>query len=97
MEKRILTLHPKGKKGKNILQRRYDVVKKTILSVLEQNGGELSYHDVNKEAQKKLDGFFDGKVPWYVVSVKLDLEARGMIERIPADGSDRIKINLEDN
>lgn len=96
-EKRILTLHPKGKNGVNILQRRYELVKDTILSILEQNGGELSYQDVNHEAAKKLEGYFDGKVPWYVVSVKLDLEARGMIERVPSSKPHRIKLNLNQN
>lgn len=97
MEKRIKTLHPMGKKGVNILQRRYEVVKDTILAVLEENGGEMYYQDVNEEAKKKLEGYFDGKIPWYVVSVKLDLEARGIINRVNNSSPHRIKINLEEN
>lgn len=97
MEKRILTLHPKGKNGVNILERRYNMVKETILSVLEENGGEMYYQDVNEEAKRKLSGFFDGKIPWYVVSVKLDLEARGIINRVSKSSPHRIKINLEEN
>ena len=30
-EEKILTLHPKGKKGVNILRRRYDVIKDYML------------------------------------------------------------------
>ncbi len=33
--------------------------------------------------KKKLTATFDAKVRWYVVTVKLDLEARGIIERVP--------------
>lgn len=97
MEKRILTLHPKGKKGVKILQKRYKVVKNTILKVLEENGGEMYYQDVKVEAKKKLDSLFDNKVPWYVVSVKLDLEARGIIDRVTKNSPHRIRINLKDN
>ena len=32
---------------------------------------------------QQLDGNFDGSIGWYVTTVKLDLEARGVIERVP--------------
>ena len=34
-EERILTLHPSGKKGVNILKRRYDLIKDFIIETIE--------------------------------------------------------------
>ncbi|MCP5051936.1 MAG: hypothetical protein GY940_32510 [bacterium] len=70
-DERIMTLHPEGKKGVNILKSKYDRVKETLVSILEESG----------------------EIPWYVVSVKLDLEARGFIVRIPKSSPQRVKIN----
>ncbi len=81
-EERILTLHPKGKKGVNILLRRYNFIKDFILKTIEARGA-ISYEELSDLAVKELSDSFDGKVLWYVVTVKLDLEARNIIERIP--------------
>ncbi len=86
-----MTLHPQGKKGVHILKRRYDVIKEFIVSTIEQHG-EISYQEVNDLAVEKLTDTFDGKVVWYVVSVKLDLEARGIIERIPKTSPHRLRM-----
>ena len=90
-EERILTLHPQGKKGVNILLRRYDFIKDFILSTL-QTKGVMTYEALNDQAVEELSETFDGKVPWYVVSVKLDLEARGIIERIPKTSPHQIRL-----
>ena len=37
-EERIMTLHPEGKKGVNILKRRYQQVKDTLIKILEEQG-----------------------------------------------------------
>ncbi|MCI4668888.1 MAG: hypothetical protein MRZ79_12195 [Bacteroidia bacterium] len=81
-EERFLTLHPQGKKGVNILKRRYEAMKDFILSTI-SSYGEISYQDLNDLALDELKSSFDGKILWYLVSVKLDLEAREMIERVP--------------
>ena len=91
MEPKILTLHPEGKKGVNILQRRYDIIKNFILKTMKCNG-EISYQELNYLAEKQLSATFDGKVVWYLVSVKLDLEARGIIQRIPKTSPHRLKL-----
>lgn len=81
-EERILTLHPKGKKGVNILRNKYDFIKEFILQTI-QKKGKISFEELADLAVQELSGSFDGKVLWYIVTVKLDLEARGIIERIP--------------
>ncbi len=87
---RILTLHPQGKKGVNILASRYDLIKNYILAKIDEHR-DMSYADLDEMARKDLSETFDGKVGWYVVTVKLDLEARGIIERIPKSSPHRIR------
>jgi len=90
-EKRIRTLHPQGKKGVHILKRRYDLIKDFIIETIRSNG-EITYQDISDLAIKELSKTFDGKVVWYVVSVKLDLEARGVIERIPKTSPHKLRM-----
>ena len=90
-EKRILTLHPQGKNGVSILQRRYDVIKDYLLQTLETRK-EITYQELSRLAEEQLKLTFDGKVGWYVVTVKLDLEARGIIERIPKTSPHQLRI-----
>ncbi|AEL28130.1 DUF6958 family protein [Cyclobacterium marinum] len=82
MEDRLLTLHPEGKKGVNILVSKYTIMKEFILKTLSERE-KISYKELNKLAIASLKDSFEGSVAWYLVSVKLDLEARKIIERIP--------------
>jgi hypothetical protein len=82
MTNKIHTLHPEGKKGVNIDLAKYELIKETLLDIINSNN-EICYQKLNKEAIHLLKGKFQGSIPWYVVTVKLDLEARGLIERIP--------------
>jgi hypothetical protein len=88
---RILTLHPQGKKGVNILTSKYEPIKAFIIQKIEAHG-EISYSDLNDLAIEELSPTFDGKVAWYIVSVKLDLEAREIIERIPKTSPHKLRI-----
>lgn len=90
-EEKIQTLHPQGKKGVNILKRRYDTIKSFILQTIRQQG-TITYEALNDLAVDKLSKSFDGKVPWYVVTVKLDLEARGIIERVPKSSPHAVRM-----
>ena len=90
-EEKILTLHPQGKKGVNISLAKYNVVKEAILYFIKKEN-EISFGDLSDLVIEKLQPTFDGKVIWYVVSVKLDLEARGIIERIPKTSPHRLRM-----
>ena len=81
-EKKILTKHPLGKSGKNISQQKYDTLRKEILSALRNQ--ELSHTELFDRLGKKLRGKFPGDVNWYGETVKLDLEARKIIQRTSA-------------
>ena len=78
-EEKILTKHPQGKSGKNISRESYERVKSATLSAL--RGKELTHSELFAEVTKKLKGKFAGNISWYAETVKLDLEARKLIER----------------
>jgi hypothetical protein len=78
-EEKILTRHPLGKSGKNISKQKYDTLKKAILSALKDR--QLTHTQLFNELNNRLKGKFAGNISWYGETVKLDLEARKMIER----------------
>ena len=80
MEEKILTRHPRGKKGVRISKAKYETMKKTILAVL--GNGTLTHNDLTATVERKLERKFEGSIPWYMEGTKLDLEARGIIERV---------------
>ena len=76
---KILTLHPQGKSGRNIDVAKYDLLKETILSTLK--GKELTHNELFDQLRAKLKAGFEGNLDWYAETLKLDLEARNLIER----------------
>jgi hypothetical protein len=78
-EEKILTKHPQGKSGRNISKESYDQLKRAILSALQKK--ELTHDELFEQLNKNLKGKFSGNVNWYGETVKLDLEARKIIER----------------
>src|SRR5256886_3108338 len=81
-EEKILTKHPLGKSGKNIDKQKYETLKKAILSALKTK--ELTHTELSNQLNKSLKGKFSGNISWYGETVKLDLEARKIIERTSA-------------
>ena len=79
IDEKILTKHPQGKSGKNISRQTYDLFKDTVLSILKNR--ELTHTELFDQLNKKLKGKFSGNINWYGETVKLDLEARKLIER----------------
>ena len=90
-EEKILTLHPEGKKGVSIAKYKYDVIKDFILKTLKERT-TITYKELNDLAVKQLSEKFEGKVNWYVVVIKLDLEARKIIERMPKTTPHQIRL-----
>jgi len=81
-EEKILTKHPLGKSGKNISKQKYETLKKAILSALRNK--ELTHTELFNQLNKSLKSKFSGNVSWYGETVKLDLEARKIVERTPS-------------
>jgi hypothetical protein len=78
-EEKILTKHPLGKSGNNINKQKYETLKKAMLSALQNK--ELTHTELFNQLNKSLKSKFSGNVSWYAETVKLDLEARKIIER----------------
>jgi len=91
VEEKILTLHPEGKKGANISRAKYDVMRQTILDIVGANEG-VTFTEMTNAVEKKLTGNFDGSIGWYATTVKLDLEARGELERIPGSSPQQLRL-----
>jgi hypothetical protein len=77
-ERKILTKHPLGKSGKNISKQNYETLKEAILSALRNK--EITHTELQDQLNKSLKGKFSGNISWYGETVKLDLEARKIIE-----------------
>lgn len=76
---RITTQHPDpSKEGTSIERVKYEEIRRAIHDILDDQG-PCSFTELTEEVQDRLGERFDGSIPWYVTTVKLDLEARGEI------------------
>ena len=91
MEETIRTEHPQGKQGGNISKAKYDVIRDAILETLDTYG-QMTFKELSQNVNEKLQGKFDGSITWYVTTVKLDLEARQIIERVSKTGPQRLRV-----
>jgi hypothetical protein len=91
MGEKILTLHPEGKDGVNISRAKYTLIRNSILSFLSENT-QLTFTELIGAMEHLLEGTFEGSIPWYVTTVKLDLEARKVIERVPGSKPQLLRI-----
>ena len=84
-EDRILTLHPQGKQGTRIDRGKYEAMRQAILRCVPRGEEGVSFQGLPRSVHPLLPKpLFEGaSVTWYCVTVKLDLEARGEIERVP--------------
>lgn len=79
-QEQIQTLHPQpGKTNKRISLDKYNIIKQNILTILDD--AELTHTELMEKLYDNVKDFFEGGVQWYGETVKLDLEARKMIER----------------
>lgn len=77
----IQTLHPEpGKINKRIALDKYIFIKENLLEILKKS--EPSHTELMEQLYQNVKDNFDGGVQWYGETVKLDLEARGMITRV---------------
>ena len=91
MKDMIRTLHPEKKQGVNISKAKYEIIRKAILCVLETEK-EISFMNLSRAVEKEVNGTFDGSVTWYVTTVKLDLEARGLVKRVRGSRPQLVKL-----
>lgn len=81
MKDTIRTLHPEKKQGVNISREKYEIICEAIMATL-RGHKEMTFMNLSRAVEKRVNGNFEGSVNWYVTTVKLDLEARGVIKRV---------------
>ena len=91
MAEKIMTLHPAGKQGVNIDKRKYDMVRQAVEEALQAQPG-ATFSELTDAVGQRIGDVFDGSVGWYVTSVKLDLEARGVLERVDGRSPQRLRL-----
>jgi hypothetical protein len=91
MKDRIRTLHPEKKQGVRISREKYEIIRKAILSTLRARK-EITFMNLSRAVEKEVNGNFEGSVTWYVTTVKLDMEARGEIKRVPKSRPQLVKL-----
>jgi hypothetical protein len=79
-EEFIQTLHPDANKtNKKISLVKYNYIRENLLAILSNN--EFTHTELMEELYAKVKDTFEGGVQWYGETVKLDLEARNLVER----------------
>lgn len=93
----ILTLnvnYPKGKGGTRMNAERYEVYCKAILKAVPRSRDGIPFSDLSAAVEALLPEAVRsrmGSVMWNVTTVKLDLEARGLIARVPGSAPQRLR------
>ena len=85
---KVVVTHPRTKTERKFDAAIYEPFKKAIIQSLKGSKGksftELS-DDVKKIIKKTMPGF-KRSIPWYTISVRLDLETRGIVETFVEKG-----------
>lgn len=90
MEERIQVKHPQGKRGVNIPRNKYEAMKAAVVGSLK--GRELTQTELTRAVETRLGSKFEGSIPWYMEWVKLDLEARHIVERVRGEKAERYRL-----
>ncbi len=91
MNDKVLAIHPDGKNGVKIDKTKYETMRSVILQALKVCP-EQTYKQLVEAVRQTLADAFEGSIEWYCITVKLDLEARGILERVPNSAPHRIRI-----
>ena len=79
----FLTIHPEPlKQGVHIDHAKYHAVHEAIFHNLREYG-PMTFTQLGALVEEQLHTIFTGSVTWYYTTVKLDMEARGEIRRVP--------------
>ena len=92
-EERVEALHPDPKKkGTRISKEMYEAVREAILDSVPGEEPGLRFMDLSREVEQRAPErlFGNASVGWYTTTMKLDLEARGLIKRVPGVSPQRL-------
>ena len=85
MEQKVRLKHPQGKKPVSMSKEKYDLLKPVVLKYL-RSKGKAPFSEISSAITKDFKTNrtkFQGSLPWHLEWVKLDLEARKIIKRVP--------------
>lgn len=83
-----------GKQPTRIAKWKYDAIRKAILEAVPSTGDGVAFKDLANKVKDHLSPDMRkrvGSIPWYTVTVKLDMEVKGLIERVSGRGLQRIR------
>lgn len=93
VENKIQLQHPEaGKTAPRIDREKYDAFHAALLEVIPPDDEGVPFGELTtriEQVNPKLNQF--GSVGWYMVSVKLHMEAVGEIERVPKSKPQRVR------
>ena len=81
-------VHPRTGSTKNIDRKNYTAIKNAILTALKGKRA-LPFSELSREVRvliRKNNPDFTGSIPWYTISVRLDLETKGIVETVVVKG-----------
>jgi hypothetical protein len=88
-------INPRSKRSINIDKNVYDLLSKEIKKAL-KGGKQLTWTELLNEVKTSLDAkkhVFEGSVDWYTITVKNDLEARGVLKTLSIGGQKRNQLS----
>lgn len=91
---RVQTLHPAGKNGVRIERTKYDAMRRAILRCAPRSVGGIALTELNRRVAEQLDRTAFGPhagITWYLITVKQDLQARGLLELVPGRGAQHLR------
>ncbi|MGD2253575.1 MAG: hypothetical protein PVF70_11735 [Anaerolineales bacterium] len=94
-DERVLCRTPTpGKQGVRIAKWKYNRVRQAILGVLPEAGDGIEFRrlpELVKASLSEEESEELGSISWYTTTVKLELEVRSEIERVPASKPQRLR------
>lgn len=93
-EKVICETPTPGKQPTRIARWKYELVRSTILAILLTNDEGIEFSRLSEMVERQIpqeDLKRLGSVSWYTTTVKLDMEVKGEIERVPGVTPQRLR------
>jgi hypothetical protein len=91
-EGKYLPKHPANKRTLRLDGEKYQAVYQVFREIVVDAEAEYVLSEVTESIEDALSETFDGSVRWHLNAVKLDLEARGLIEQIPDAQPQRFRL-----
>jgi Family of unknown function (DUF6958) len=93
-DEKIQLLHPDGRTAPRLDKSKYTLIRAILLDIVPRSTAGIPFIGLAGQVTKALthEQLADlGSVGWLTTNVKLDLEARGEIERVPGSSPQRLR------